>query len=101
MDFTFDNELARENARRVHELSRDLALIEKLRGPGIRDMAEAPLLEDWMIGNRMETALIGTVAGHPLLADGPVITSAIHYLDEQAGYARTFSRWYRLGRRES
>lgn len=98
MEFTFDNPACLQNALRVHDLSDDLRLIASFKAPGIRDIAMAPVLDDWFVGHRMEMALVGKVSCHPNLADGPVTTSGLHYLDPLAGYARSFNRWYRLGR---
>lgn len=73
-------------------------LIDQLRAPSIRDIAAAPLIEDWTIGKRFEPALIGRVSGHSNIDTGqPVVSSGLYYLDPVAGYARTLSRWYRLG----
>ncbi len=35
--------------------------------------------------------------GHPILPDTDIITSQLFGLDATAGWARTLSRWYRLG----
>lgn len=96
MDFTFNNPSARENARLIHALSRDLALIEQLKAPGIKDFLDAPVIEDWSIAHRTDIAITGIVTGHPRNADGRIITSPVHYLDPVAKFARTLSRWYRL-----
>ncbi|WEK03882.1 MAG: hypothetical protein P0Y65_17060 [Candidatus Devosia phytovorans] len=101
MDFTFAEASVRKTARLVHDLSRDLKLLQSVGHPAVESMIEAPLVEDWVLGYRLEPALIGTVVGHPLLADGPVTTSGIFYMDPSAGFARTLSRYYRLGRRKS
>jgi hypothetical protein len=68
--------------------------------PGETELAGAPLLEDWMIerGNGVHY-LIGSVTGHPRIENGLMTTSAIVVMSEQEGWARTASRWYRLGRR--
>jgi hypothetical protein len=71
--------------------------MKQLKAPSLSDILNAPLIEGWAIGQRVEPALVGTVAGHPLLPDGPVTTSGLHFLDPVAGYARTLTRWYRLG----
>lgn len=94
--FTFDNEVVRETARRIHRLSDDFRAIEELRGPTLEEFLGAPVLEDWSIGTRIEPALIGRVTGHPDRPDGPVVTSGLFYLDDRIGLARTLSRWYRL-----
>lgn len=98
MHFTFDPPRCRENAERVHALSADLKRIADLQAPGIRDFIDAPIIDDWFIGYRLEPALVGRVAGHPLIIDGPITTSGLHYLDTTAQFARTFTRWYRIGR---
>lgn len=95
--FTFANDHARELAERIHQLSRDLKLIEELKAPTIRAFVNAPVIENWRFGQRTETALVGRVQGHPLHRDGPIITSGIYFLDAKAGYARTLSRWYQVG----
>lgn len=97
MHFTFDDPRTLELAERIHALSRDLTLIQQLRAPSVRDFAAAPLLENWTVGYRLDVALVGTVIGHPAIKDGAVTTSPLYYLDQKAGYARTLSRWYRLG----
>jgi hypothetical protein len=97
LDYTFENPRTREIASRIHRLSQDLMLIDQLRAPSIRDIAAAPLIEDWAIGRRYEPALIGRVSGHPHIDPGPIVTSGLYFLDPVAGYARTLSRWYRLG----
>ncbi|WP_422394811.1 DUF6634 family protein [Pelagibacterium nitratireducens] len=38
-----------------------------------------------------------TVQAHPYLDNGPIVTSEVYALDHAAGWARTFSRFYRLG----
>ncbi|MBJ3786996.1 hypothetical protein DEVEQU_00092 [Devosia equisanguinis] len=97
MLLTFENPQVREIAERIHALSRDLRLIEELEAPSIRDISAAPVLNDWRLGRRAEPALMGFVEGHPSVRPGPVVTSGVYYLDPIAGYARTLSRWYRLG----
>ncbi|MHB8267120.1 DUF6634 family protein [Bradyrhizobium sp.] len=74
-------------------------LIEGWR-PGDAELAGAPLLDDWMIerDNGVHN-LIGAVTGHPLVNDGWMTTSAVVVMSEEDGWARTVSRWYRLGRR--
>ena len=96
MHLTFQNPVVRRTAERVHLLSGDLLTIEQgtLRPDAY---ANAPLIDDWVIGYRLEIALVGNVIGHPIVADGPTTTSGLYFLDPQLGCARTLSRWYRLG----
>ena len=68
-------------------------------GPSPADLRAAPLLDYWRLAHRPEPALIGLVHGHPLLRDGrTTLTSLAVVLDADAGWARTWSRYYRLGR---
>lgn len=67
-------------------------------GPSAKDLADAPLIEFWqpvLCGTRV--ALWGEVSGHPHLGNAAVVTSQLIALDVAAGWARTISRWYRLG----
>ena len=61
------------------------------------DLDAAPIIEDWFLGCRMEPALVGTVIGHPTLLESPATTSGIYLLALELGYARTLSRFYKLG----
>lgn len=80
---------------------REAALIGAVGVPGAAELAGAPLLTGWIVqpmpGGLFR--LVGFVSGHPLLQDGCITTSAILAADEQAGWARTASRYYRLGPR--
>ncbi|MDT8853446.1 hypothetical protein RNZ50_00035 [Paracoccaceae bacterium Fryx2] len=62
----------------------------------------APVLDPWFVVRDPASALClsGAVSNHPLLSgEGRwVATSMLFGLDPQAGHARTYSRWYRLGR---
>nr|WP_314256816.1 DUF6634 family protein [uncultured Devosia sp.] len=99
MRFTYEDRSMAETARRIHSLSDDLKLIEQLMAPRIYDFATAPILNDWSIGQRHEIALVGRVEGHASIPDKKLVTtSGLYFLDPVAGYARTLSRWYRLGK---
>lgn len=69
--------------------------------PGEVELAEAPLLTSWIIeplpGGLLR--LVGVVSGHPLIRDGWCTTSPLIAADSDAGWARTVSRYYRLGAR--
>ncbi|MFC0200369.1 DUF6634 family protein [Paracoccus rhizosphaerae] len=70
------------------------------RGPTPEDLAEAPLADLWAALVKDEDdlpALWAQVLGHPLLGDRQILTSALVGLNRDAGWARTISRWYRLG----
>ncbi|WP_424631795.1 DUF6634 family protein [Bradyrhizobium sp. SYSU BS000235] len=68
--------------------------------PSPSSLVDAPHLEDWSFAAVYTPCLIGEVTGHPLLGDRPrVHTSQLLALDPEGGWARTWSRFYRLGRR--
>lgn len=97
MDLTFADARVRRTARLIHGLSADLRRIQLGLAPGGDELAEAPVIENWLIGYRLEPAIVGTVRNHPDLADGPVTTSSLFILDPGMGFARTMSRFYVLG----
>lgn len=53
-------------------------------------------LSSWAYSKMDAVCLTGLVGNHPFIADGPIRTSELYYVDLEAGLARTFSRWYRL-----
>lgn len=67
--------------------------------PGEAELAGAPLLSSWIVevqpGGLIR--LVGSVSGHPTISDGWCTTSVVLAADETAGWARTVSRYYRLG----
>lgn len=79
---------------RFRSLADDLEVI------GDRTVVPLPTvrLDQWALAKRTVPCLIGRPSGHPGIDDGkPCFSSELYYLDPQAGLARTFSRWYRLG----
>lgn len=63
------------------------------------DLAEAPQLELWLpVRNRFGVlALWGQVTDHPTLGKDDIITSPLVAWGPDEGWARSISRWYRLG----
>ncbi|WP_417419114.1 DUF6634 family protein [Hoeflea sp.] len=59
----------------------------------------APILEHWALTCRPAPCLTGRSTGHPRLmgADRSIITSDLQLLSSDQMWARTMSRWYRLG----
>lgn len=68
--------------------------------PPERFADEAPILDHWVTAQRPAMCLTGLSTGHPLLpGDGrPIVTSDLCLVSEDHQWARTLSRWYRLGR---
>ncbi|SDA86166.1 DUF6634 family protein [Sinorhizobium sp. NFACC03] len=60
--------------------------------------SSAVMINSWMRTTREVPCLVGRVLGHPILDDHSLIqTSELFYIDERGEFARTRSRWYRLG----
>lgn len=88
-------------SQRIRDARRDVDLLESGWAPPPEMLADAPLLEDWLLARHPmgDVCLVGRCTGHPRLPDGPTNTSPVVALDPAAGWARTVSRWYRLGRK--
>ena len=87
------------------EIERLLRLVSDLKAfcvakePTDTQLAEAPVIERWRVTSRPAYCLIGEVTGHPLMtgAGRRIVTSDVVLIDGERGWARTKSRWYRLG----
>lgn len=82
---------------RMHLRSLELAVA----GPKPDMLATAPRLEQWTtVRDRggVNCALIGYVSDHPLLSNRWLRTSRLCGLDLEQNWARTNSRWYKLGK---
>ncbi|WP_296710907.1 DUF6634 family protein [Rhodoblastus sp.] len=91
-----ENQRARDAYRALDQLSSGYMPTES-------DLSSAPLIEDWVFV-RVDgvVMLVGRVTGHPTLkSDKLKRTSALLAIDEKAGWALTYSRYYRLGARYS
>lgn len=89
------NELSREARDRLSE-----ALHAATLTPSAEELTAAPEIDEWLAVRDFtgRPLLMGQVKGHPLLGDKNLQTSPVMKIDIEAGYARTQSRWYRLGR---
>lgn len=92
----FQNILALQNA--LADLSHDIHDIRVHGRPSHSALVNAPWLENWSSAALFSPCLLGEVTGHPLLGNRPRIhTSQLMILDTEQGWARTWSRFYRLG----
>lgn len=92
-------ELARR-ARKYRSLADDLDRIARGEHPTEGDLQGAPYLSDWKFYLLPLPYLLGYVVGHPYIENGQICrTSELITFDPVAGYARTYSRFYRLGDR--
>lgn len=76
------------------------AIDEAQASPTPEDLAMAPILSPWhpIFTLGAEPLLWGHVHGHPILGARWITTARLIALDPDGQWARTFSRWYRLGR---
>jgi hypothetical protein len=102
---TFDprKKLGSEYETEVNRLARLLADMEGIRQgipPDRLAGGDAPILDRWMLGLKTAPYLAGLSTGHPLLPgqNRMIGTSAVWMMSEDRTWARTLSRWYRLGR---
>jgi hypothetical protein len=88
-----------EEIERLQRLATDLGAIRDGHGPTAADLSSAPVLNNWTREIRPVSCLVGYVSDHPLIpgAGRPIVTSDLWVLADHQGWARTLSRWYRLG----
>jgi hypothetical protein len=61
-------------------------------------LEEAPLLEDWVpVLTQTGLHLVGYAVGHPVRGNRMVMTPPLWWADPDCRWARTLSRFYRLG----
>jgi hypothetical protein len=83
---------------RLRRLADDLDRIAAGTAPTQTDLKNAPLLVDWQLTTRLTgICLTGFAAGHPLLGNRKIVTSHLWALSPDLRWARTLSRFYRLG----
>jgi len=82
-------------------LTRLLCDIRDLRAGEITrstDLKAAPIIDKWSYGLVPARCIAGLVRGHPVLGNlARVHTSEVILIDPEHGWARTWSRYYRLG----
>ena len=86
-----------QELRRLLGLCRDLDRLRHGLAPTVDEMSAAPLLDCWSVSVRPATCLVGAVSGHPNLRGPLVRTSDLWAINPARGWARTLSRFYRLG----
>ena len=66
--------------------------------PSAEELEAAPVLDPFAISTRSLPCLVGGNGGHPILKGPTVTTSEVWAIAPELGWARTYSRLYRLGR---
>lgn len=93
-------QLARETAR-LTSLAADMERILTGALPETIVTEAPPILDRWVLAKRAVPCLVGFSTGHPSLVgtNRLITTSDVCLLSDDKAWARTASRWYRLGRR--
>jgi hypothetical protein len=87
-----------DDIARLENLTADLKKVADGKLPPIRVLDESPMLHNWRLSSIPVPRLEGECRNHPLL-NGPIIrTSDIWIMAPDLGWARTLSRFYRLGK---
>lgn len=89
--------------RRLHQVLADLDRLERGEFSAPCLLAETTL-DNWRFDFRKVSCLRGVVEGHPFFVDGQIIHSSEIFAfleDDGERFARTLSRWYRLGQRHT
>ena len=99
MSILFPIEPQEQLLSRLRRLNDDLARIAAGTAPAADELGDAPILDHWAYASRFAVCLAGATVGHPKLGNRPLVaTSELFVIDPLHGWARTFSRFYRLGR---
>lgn len=87
----------------LKSLVSDLERILQGDYPDERELNDAPMITNWKLSSRAATCLEGVLFDHPMLGNivPNGLTSEVWLIDLDRRYARTFSRFYRLGGKAS
>lgn len=84
---------------KARALADDIERIVAGVAPTDAELAAAPLIDHWSPAFIERPILIGGLTGHPLLGDATFArTTDLYAIDAHGRWARTWSRYYRLGR---
>ncbi len=103
---TFDLGRREQGAQFAHQLRKlsclvaDMPAISNGVHPEELIGAQTPLLDQWALARRPAPCLVGASTGHPKLVgcNRQIVTSDLWLRSGDLTWARTLSRWYRLGR---
>ncbi len=88
----------RRDAEKLERLAADLRRIADGVEPSPEELEKAPVIDRWVVGQMTHLCLVGRVIGHPDIEDTHLTrTSDLWFIDYKKGWARTLSRFYRLG----
>ena len=75
------------------------AIADAERGPTDEELSDAPYVNHYRLERIGESVqrIYGELQGHPTIDDPYITTTPLFGFDPEEGWARTRSRWYRLG----
>ncbi|MCJ2087005.1 hypothetical protein MKK88_13545 [Methylobacterium sp. E-005] len=85
----------------LRALADDLEAIAAGIGPTASELADAPFLQGWDLDVRTVRSLSGVVDGHPRFPPGRRVRTSELFATDGRTWARTLSRYYRLGTRRT
>ena len=89
-----------EHINILRRLLGDLEQLRERRMPPPSALGDAPFIDEWSFAHRMAPCLAGYTEGHPTCRSGRMArTSDLWVIAPEQGYARTLTRFYRLGSR--
>lgn len=88
-------------AKRLDQLKHDFEMAAYGSVPKDDALQNFPFMDNWGFAYFAAPCLSGYVTGHPVLEgkDRHITTSQVWMMSKDGQWARTQSRWYRLGRR--
>jgi hypothetical protein len=87
--------------QKLDSLTTDLRGLKTGTAPSEQQLRACPLLDQWSFGFLPAACLVGAVYNHPMLGNRPTLhTSELVLIDPANRWARTWSRFYRLGTRQ-
>jgi hypothetical protein len=95
-----DNGLNRpvaDDVRKLRKLADDLERLSQGIVPTQAELAASPEVDIYWLDTRPVVCLRGDLFGHPRLSAPHVTTTQVWAFAPELGWARTHSRWYRLG----
>jgi hypothetical protein len=91
------NRPAHDDVSKLRTLADDLERLAAGISPSAADLADAPQIDAYEFIARSVPAIYGLNDGHPRLSSPTLTTTQLWVLNERDGWARTYSRYYRLG----
>jgi hypothetical protein len=84
--------------RELMRLLNDIRELRADKAPAAAHLKNWPLVDQWSLGLVPAPCIVGTMVGHPILRR--VHTPQTVLIDTEAGWARTWTGFYRLGTRQ-